>query len=199
MKVNEPITRRRAPGRPRSERARQDILKSAYRLLKKKGISAVAAQEIADGAGVSTATLYRWWDTKEAIMFDACFEHVKPALAVERKGSPVARLRKILVRISAQLRSEDGAVLARLITGIYGDKKLQQMYLERFYLLRRQIQLRVIEEAIACRELKPDTDPELLIDALSGPMFFRWLQGHAPLDKKFAQDLADKIIPAFMA
>lgn len=85
---------------------------------------------------------------------------------------------------------------ARLITGIYGDKKLQQMYLERFYQPRRQIQLRVIEEAIACRELKPDTDPELLLDALSGPMFFRWLQGHAPVDKKFVEVLADKIIPA---
>jgi hypothetical protein len=110
----------------------------------------------------------------------------------------VARLRKFLVRGAAQLNSEDGIVLARLITGIYGDKRLQQMYLERFYQPRRQIQLRVIEEGIACRELKPDTDPELLIDALSGPMFFRWLQGHAPVDKKFAEALADKIIPAFM-
>ncbi len=84
-----------------------------------KGISAVAAQEIATGAGVSTATLYRWWETKEALMFDACFEHVM-----------------------------------------------------RFYLPRRQIQLEVIEEAVACGELKRDTDPELLLDALSGPYFF---------------------------
>jgi hypothetical protein len=29
-------------------------------------------------------------------------------------------------------------------------------------------------------------------------MFFRRLQGHAPVDKKFAEALADKIIPAFM-
>jgi AcrR family transcriptional regulator len=199
MKAKEPMTPRRAPGRPRSERARQDILESAYKLLKKKGISDVAAQEIADGAGVSTATLYRWWDTKEAIMFDACFENVMPALAVEEKGSAVARLREFLVRGAAWLGSEDGRVMARLLTGIHGDKKLQQMYLERFYLPRRQIQLRVIEEAIACRELKRDTDPELLLDALSGPLFFRWLQGHAPVDKKFAEALADKIIPAFIA
>jgi AcrR family transcriptional regulator len=199
MKGKQPIPPPRAPGRPRSERARQDILKSAYKLLKKKGISAVAAQEIADGAGVSTATLYRWWDTKEAIMFDACFEHVMPALAVEEKGPPLARLRESLVRGAAWLGSDGGRVMARLITGIHGDKKLQQMYLERFYLPRRQIQLRLIEEAIACRELKRDTDPELLLDALSGPLFFRWLQGHAPVNKKFAEALADKIIPAFMA
>jgi hypothetical protein len=47
--------------------------------------------------------------------------------------------------------------------------------------------------------LKRDVDPELLLDALSGPLFFRWLQGHAPVNKKLAEVLADKIIPAFMA
>jgi len=42
------------------------------------------------------------------------------------------------------------------------------------------------------------TDPELLIDTLNGPMFFRWWQGHAALAKSFAElsatigpDLAD--------
>jgi hypothetical protein len=127
------------------------------------------------------------------------FSDVRPALAVEEKGSPLERLRKYLVLGAVWLGSEDGRVMARLITGIHSDKKLQQMYLDRFYLPRRQIQRRVIEEAIACRELKRDTDTELLLDALTGPMFFRWLQGHAPVNRKFAEALADKIIPAFMA
>ena len=45
----------------------------------------------------------------------------------------------------------------------------------------------------------PTTIVELgaLIDMLSGPMFFRWLQGHAPLDKGFAKSIFDKVIPAF--
>ena len=131
-------------------------------------------------------------------MFDACFEHVMPDLSVGEMGTPVARLREFLVRGAAWFGSEDGTVMARLITGIHGNKKLQQMYLERFYLPRRKIQLQVIEEAIACGEMKRDTDPELLLDALSGPLFFRWLQGHAPADKKFAEALADKVIPAFI-
>jgi hypothetical protein len=119
-----------------------------------------------------------------------------PALAVE-EGSPTARLREFVVRSAAWLNSDGGRIMGRLITGIHGDKKLQQLYLERFYLPRRQIQLRVIEEAIACRELKSDTDPELLVDVLHGPLFSRWSQGHAPVDKKFAEALADNVIPAF--
>lgn len=189
----------RVPGRPRSERARLSILKSAYKLVKKRGISAVTAQEIATAAGVSTATLYRWWDTKEEIIFDACLEHVKPALDVEDAGSPLLQLREYFLRSATWLVSEDGRTIARLITSVYGDKRLQQMYLERFYLPRRAIQLKAIREAIACGELKRNTDPDLLLDALSGPMFFRWVQGHAPVEIEFAEALTDKIIGAFKA
>jgi tetracycline repressor-like protein len=45
--------------------------------------------------------------------------------------------------------------------------------------------------------LKRGTDPELLIDVLNGPLFFRWLQGHAPLDKSFAEGILDKLICVF--
>jgi len=69
--------------------------------------------------------------------------------------------------------------------------------LERYVKHRRQIQRRIIEDAIASRELKSTTDPELLIDVLTGPLFFRWLQGHAPLDKGFAKNILDRVIPAF--
>jgi hypothetical protein len=146
-----------------------------------------------------TATLYRWWNTKEEIMFDACFEHVMPALSFDGKGSPLTRLRNRIVRRASWLRSEDARVMARLIAGIHGDENLQRMFLDRFYLPRRRMQIELVEEAVACGELKPDTDPELLVDALHGPLFFRWLQGHAPLDKSFAEALADKIIRAFTA
>jgi AcrR family transcriptional regulator len=187
----------RTPGRPRSEKAKNDILGAAYNLLKKKGFQSVGSHEIAAAAGVSSATLYRWWNSKEEIMFDACFEHVKPALAISGNGSALARLRHYILRATDFLSSEDGQVMARLVTGIHEDRKLQQMFLERYVTPTRRIQRGVIEDAIASGQLRRNTDPELLIDALNGPLFFRWLQGHAPLDKKFATTLFNAIIPAF--
>jgi hypothetical protein len=71
------------------------------------------------------------------------------------------------------------------------------MFLERYVSLRRQIQGAIIEDSIALGELQPTTDPELLMDMLSGPLFFRWLLGHARLDRGFAQSIIDTVIPAF--
>src|ERR1700737_1735738 len=58
----------RPRGRPRSDASKEAILRAAYRLLKKRGIASVSAQELARQAGVSTATLYRWWKSKGAGM-----------------------------------------------------------------------------------------------------------------------------------
>lgn len=199
MKSDEagPKPERRPPGRPRSERARQDILKAAYKLLKSRGFQAVGSHDVAQAAGVSSATLYRWWKSKEEVLLDACFEHMKPVLAISDAGSPLSRLRRYVLRATDFLSSEDGAVMARLVTGIHDDKRLRQMFLDRYVRPRREIERRIIQDAVAAGELKSTTDPELLIDALNGPLFFRWLQGHAPLGKKFAELIFEKVIPAF--
>jgi AcrR family transcriptional regulator len=187
----------RPAGRPRSERARHNILEAAYKLLQAKGFHAIGSHEIASAAGVSSATLYRWWGSKEEILLHACFEHMKPVLAVSGGGTGLIRLRRYVLYVAEFLASDDGAVMARLVTGIHDDTKLQRMFLERYVMPRRQMQRRFIREAIASGELKRGTDPELLIDALNGPLFFRWLQGHAPLKRSFAERIFDRVILGF--
>jgi len=197
MKTPKRKARSRRTGRPRSEQARCDILAAAYNLVQAKGFQEVGSHEIANTAGVSNATCYRWWGSKGEILLDACFEHMKPVLAVSGSGSALERLRRYVVYVAEFLGSDDGVVMARLVTGIHDDKGLQQIFLERYVMPRRQMQRRFVGEAIASGQLKRGTDTELLIDALNGPLFFRWLQGHAPLDKGFAERIFQKVIPAF--
>src|SRR5260370_25797939 len=161
----------RRPGRPRSEQARQEILETAYKLLRDKGFHAVGSHEIAEAAGVSSATLYRWWKSKDEILFDACFEHMKPVLAIPETGSALTRLRRYVLRGVEFLLSEQGAVIARVLTAIHEDKRLREMFLERYAEPRRQIQRGIIKDAIASVELKPTTKPARLIHAVFGPLF----------------------------
>jgi AcrR family transcriptional regulator len=195
--MEKPKKELRRAGRPRSEQARRDILEAAYKLLETKGFHAVGSHEIASAAGVSSATLYRWWVSKEEILLHACFEHMKPVLAVSGDGPALMRLRRYVLYVAEFLASDDGVIMARLIAGIHDDTKLQRLFLERYVMPRRQMQRRFIREAIASGELKRGTDPELVIDALNGPLFFRWLQGHAPLKSSFAERIFDRVILGF--
>ena len=78
-------------------------------------------------------------------MFDGCFEQVKPALAMTGNGFALKRLVDYVVRATDFLCSEDGKIMARLVTGIYEDKKLQRMFLDRYAIPRRRIQGDIIK------------------------------------------------------
>jgi AcrR family transcriptional regulator len=187
----------RPRGRPRSDASKQAVLRAAYGLLKKRGIASVSAQELARQAGVSTATLYRWWKSKEAVMLDAFLARVKPALAPPLKGSPLERLHQSVVRGAEWLHSKDSPVAVRLISDVQEDPVLRRLFLERFYLPRRAMNLDLVQQAIAAGELPRDTDADLLIDALTGPLYFRRIIGHAPVSEAFASELASRVIQAF--
>ena len=73
-------------GRPRSERARKAILEAAAELLLARGLSAVSMDAVAERAGVSKATIYRWWATKETLALDALY--TEWAAARRRRGTP---------------------------------------------------------------------------------------------------------------
>src|SRR5260370_14056977 len=105
-----PDPKPRPRGRPRSDASKQAVLLAAYRLLKKRGIASVSAQELARQAGVSTATLYRWWESNEAVMLDALLAAAKPGRAPPLEGSPLERLHQSVVRGAEWLHSEDSPV-----------------------------------------------------------------------------------------
>src|SRR5258708_37554916 len=76
-------------GRPRSEKARDAILAAAAELLLARGLSAVSMDAVAEQAGVSKATIYRWWPTKETLALDALYTEWATAQPQARDtGSP---------------------------------------------------------------------------------------------------------------
>src|SRR5258708_6987686 len=61
-------------GRPRSEKTRRAILGAATELLLEPGGGAVSMDAVAERAGASKATIYRWWPSRESLALDALFE-----------------------------------------------------------------------------------------------------------------------------
>ena len=102
-----------------------------------------------------------------------------------------------MVRGAEWLHSKDSPVAVRLISDVQEDPVLRQLFLERFYLPRRAMNLDLVQQAIAAVELPHDTDADLLIDALTGPLYFRRIIGHAPVSEAFANELASRVLQAF--
>lgn len=188
---------KRSAGRPRSEKTRKTILKTAFLLLKRDGFDGVSMQQIAIEAGVSTATLYRWWDSKQAILLDAYLEMTRELLPYGKRGSPLARLRKYTIRIAEFLKSDDGRVFLRLLLLIQDNPALKKAFIEDVFLPRRAEGYTVIQEAIAAGELPDAVDPDFIISLLTAPQIVRALLG-LEVGPKPAQTIFDFVVKTFL-
>ncbi|MBS1053383.1 TetR/AcrR family transcriptional regulator [Gluconobacter kondonii] len=61
----------RAPGRPINLGLKDNILAAIAQVLAEEGYQGLTISRVAKAAGVSTATVYRRWPTKQAMFFDA--------------------------------------------------------------------------------------------------------------------------------
>ena len=146
--------------------------------MKEHPVDQISTQQIAREAGVSTATVYRWWPTKEALLLDA-FLHVKEReMPMRGDGSPIERLRQHAIAAGRFLEGENGTVAARILMAIQEDKDLRRLFTEHLYLPHSSEMMLVAREAIAQGELPPATDLKLFLDTMFGACLCRLLMRH---------------------
>jgi AcrR family transcriptional regulator len=192
-----PETRPR--GRPRSAKAQQAILAAAIELLLEQGLHAMSMDDVAERAGVSKATIYRWWASKELLALDAlATEWAAPTPSSERdtgslRGDLLARFRPWLRQLN---RKPFGRVIAGLVAEAQTDPEFAKLYREHFVQPRRDATRPLLLRAIDRGEIPADTNLEVTLDLLYGPIYHRLLHGHAPLNDRFVQQVIDAVIAA---
>jgi AcrR family transcriptional regulator len=180
-------------GRPRSEKARKAVLDAAAELLLARGLSAVSMDAVAERAGVSKATIYRWWPSKETLALDALFTEWAAARPQPRDTGSLRGDLRSLLRPWVRLASSRpyGRVLAALLTETHTDPVFAAEYHRRVVEPRRDQARAIFRRAIERGEIAADTKIEVALDLLYGALYHRLLHGHAPLTDRFTQDVID--------
>ena len=181
----------RAPGRPRSESAHRAILRAANELLERDGFAAVTVEAIAERAGVSKATIYRWWPNRAAVVMDGFLSIVSSEVPFPHTGHAREDIRIHMRRLAEAFGGKMGRTVAALIAEGQADPELAEALRSRWLSIRRTEAREILALGIERGELRDDIDPEVAVDVLYGPIYYRMLVGHAPLDGDFADALAD--------
>jgi AcrR family transcriptional regulator len=183
----------RPSGRPRSERARRAILKAANELLESEGFVAVTMEAIAERAGVSKATVYRWWPNRAAVVMDGFLSTVSSEVPFPHTGHAREDMRIHMRRLTEAFDGKIGRTVAALIAEGQANPELAEALRSRWLSVRRAEAREILEFGIDRGELREDLDLEVAVDVLYGPIYYRMLVGHAPLDDDFADALADHV------
>jgi AcrR family transcriptional regulator len=180
-------------GRPRSEKARKAILDAAAELLLAHGLSAVSMDAVAEKAGVSKATIYRWWPTKETLALDALYTEWAAAGPTPRNTGTLRGDLLCLLRPWARLAGErsQSRVVAALLSEAHTDPAFAEEYRRRIIEPRREVARGLFLRAVDRGEIAPDTRIEVALDVIYGPIYHRLLHGHAKLNDRFVQDVVD--------
>jgi len=179
----------RPRGRQRSLEAEAAILAATIELLKKKPLRDVTAEAIAQRAGVSKATIYKWWPNKSMVALDAFLSRMAVTVSTPDTGSALKDFTQQLQAVIRFYQSPVGGLIRHFLAEGQSDPDFLALFDERFLRARRDTVRGVIERGIKRGELRDDVDPEIMLDLLYGPMYFRLLAGHAPLDDAQAETM----------
>jgi AcrR family transcriptional regulator len=190
---------KRPAGRPRSESSRASILDAAYCFLRDLPVASISLLHIARKAGVSSATVYRWWSTKEALLLDAFLNKADRALVLQEEGAPLERLREYILQVGRFFTGESGIVAARLLTAIQDNSILRKEFLERVYLPREKEFRAVVNEAIRLHQLPAAMEVSTFLDSIIGPLLARLLLHHEQIDEAFVISVFDRVVAGTLA
>jgi AcrR family transcriptional regulator len=181
-------------GRPRCEASRLRILAAARELLEEEGFRAMTMEGIAERAKTSKVTVYRWWSHKAAVVLDAMLADVSPVMPYRDSSSALESLGDQMKSFTRFLRSRKARLLAAVLAEGVVDEEVGQAFREHWVRPRRNDARKLLWRAVEAGELRPDVDLEVVLDALFGPLYYRALVNHLPLERAFAEKIFEGVV-----
>jgi len=184
------VTVPRGRGRPRDEEAKERILAAALEAVEELGFSTASIDAIADRAGASKATIYRWWPNKAALLIEALRDEVAHEVPFPSTGDLHEDIRLQLRNFIRLLTGRRGRLFKAFISAAQNDDEVAMAFRSVWIAPRRLEAKRVLEGHLHTGQLPEDADLDLILDMLYGPLYFRLLAGHAGLCDKVADSIA---------
>ncbi|MEU3020485.1 MULTISPECIES: TetR/AcrR family transcriptional regulator [unclassified Nocardiopsis] len=189
---------RRTPDpRRRSQRARNAIVDAAEELLGEVGYSRLTMEAIAARARVGKQTIYRWWPSKAAVVFDV-FTRLTGAEAgqpLPDTGDLAADLKTVLRATADEFSDPAMDRTTRAFTAeVQHDEEFARAVTEQLVRPNCEAVKDRLRSGQAAGQLAPDADLDLAVEMLNGPVNHRWLLRTAPITHEFVDRVVDTVL-----
>lgn len=183
----------RRPG-GRTARTAKAVLDATITELSDVGYAALRIEAVAERAGVNRATIYRRWGDKPSLVAAAF-------TARQAEASPPADTGDLLQDLLCFLREVRRAFDRPWITALIretgpqtaGNDGLRQA-LDKIWHARFRLSRQIFVRAVERGDLPAGTDPDFLVQAAAGPLYFRWLMLGQALTDDFLWQIATLVI-----
>jgi AcrR family transcriptional regulator len=197
VSTNEKSPNAKAPGgRPRDEQATDRILAAALALAEEIGFDALTAERVAARAEVGKMTIYRRWPNVWAVVVDAILAEVTRVSPVIERATARESLTVSMKLVAKSFRGRHGRLMRPLIGRAQTDDTLRAAIDERWLSPRRELSRGIVRGGIERGELRPGLDPDVVIDALYGPLYHRLLVPYGGTAVRLSEAYIDALVDA---
>lgn len=180
-------------GRPRAAAAdsHEAILTAVYDLLQEMSVRELTMEKVAKRAGVGKPTLYRWWKTKPALVVAMFNERIVHTLDASEATTLEESIRQKVERLISAFNGFFGKVISELIAEGQSDPDVLRELNEGYVKPRRAS---TVDEIMAAQRLglvPPDVDPEVVVDAIFGSLYFNLLLKVRPLTSSYGDQVVE--------
>jgi AcrR family transcriptional regulator len=190
----------KGPGRPRDEEVRKRILDSAAQLLESLCFEDITVDAIAEASGAGKATIYRWWPNKAAVLIEAFRERIAQEIPFPDTGDFRRDIRQQLQDFTEIIyKGRRGKVFRAFIAGAQADPEIAKAYRELWIRPRRAEARKLFERYIAEGVADASLDPDLAVEMVFAPLYYRLLTGWGEISPEYLDTLTDTALRGFLA
>ncbi len=179
-----PGTTQLRPGRHRSQAADDAILSATLDLLGSRGYEGFTVSAVIERAGVSSATLYRRWPTKQHLVAAAVASIVPPP-PITDTGTLEGDLAAFIAHYCQSITARREDIAAALAHEVQHNPELQDALREKFLLPRLDQLGEILDRAIRRGELARRPEVEVALSLVVGPLYHRAFGWQQPLSDHF--------------
>jgi AcrR family transcriptional regulator len=181
-------------GRPRDTTRDTAIEKAAIELLREVGYEHLSIESVALRAHVSKATIYRRWKNKAEVIADAIHHYAFCKAPTVDTGSLRGDLIEIIGEKVKAMKSEDGQLIAGMLTIARADKDLATLITQSLTDYATAAYGGIFDRAVTRGEIPKDAKREYILLLVQSVISFRILMSHQSVNRKFIENFVDDVL-----
>lgn len=156
------------------------------------GYGRLSIEAVARRAGVAKTAVYRRWNAKIDMVLEVVTEFAGRKLSLPDTGSLRSDVHLVLQILAASLEHPLASqIIPDLLVETGRDPKIAEALRRAQQAIQDEVGVPLIKRAIERGELPADTDPDLAIDLVVGPLYWRLTVARRPLSPDDLEKLTD--------
>jgi AcrR family transcriptional regulator len=170
------------------------VMDAVLKELSEVGFGRLTVEGVARRAGVAKTAVYRRWASKLDMVIELMSGLVTKWIAVPDTGSLQHDLEMAVLLLTKVLQHPLASKLVpELLAEAARNPHIEATLRTTILIYQHETAALLVGRAVARGELPADTDPQLIVDFLVGPLYWRVAVVHAPISTEQAADFAASV------